>query len=424
MKTLTAAIQFGSSRICAAAMMMSEGDQYEVIAIESTTSAGCIRHGNVASIEDTAVRVKTLMQKLSNRIKTKGFRGLDAAYVGICGISMHAIKHEPSEVLVGTPEATAEILESLRQKSLDFQPSGFDILGMEANGFRIEGQQVIGEHQLIVADVNLKKRYEQVMKRAGVRVAGFIASPLSLSDLATAEEREQGCVIINIGSALTSVAVYKDDSLKLLTVLPLGGDAVTNDIASKGLRIDQAEMAKTNWSDASNPTTVENAGMAIAAGMEITQEELNNIVTCRYEELAANVLNQIKLSGAESLDGGCIVTGGASLHRGLTTLLQKRLNISPVATRGCSSISYGQSERKPYLAELMSMLQSCTEDCETKANSYQYEESQTKGPQVIIRKSAKPRTNAVRKDTHEGGKKTGFFQNFIGDLFSGLDDGQ
>lgn len=419
MKTLTAAIQFGSSRICAAAAMVNETGQYEVIAIESTTSSGCIRHGVVANIEDTAVRIKTLMQKLSNRVKTKGYRGLDTAYVGICGLSMHSVKHEPSEVLVGTPEATAEILESLRDQSLKFSTHGYDILGIEANGFRIEGQQVIGEHQVIIADSSLKKRYEQAMERAGVRVAGFIASPLRLSDLAKPEEREQGCIIINIGSALTTVSIYKDDCLHLLNVLPLGGDAVTNDIASTGMRIDEAEIAKINWSNVADQNTSDTNRMAMAAGSKITHAELNNIATCRYEEIAANILNQIKLSGVEPAPSIGILTGGASLQKGLTSLFMKRLNLQSIETRGCSSISYIQSERKPYLAELMTMLQSCVEDCEIKQHA-QREGNSIAGPQVIIRKSASA-SNSSQKEPKEIKKG---LRNFFGDLFAGLDDSQ
>lgn len=424
MKTLTAAIQFGSSRICAAAAMVNEMGQYEVIAIESTTSSGCIRHGGVASIDDTAARIKSLMQKLSNRVKTKGVRGLDAAYVGICGLSMHSVKHEPSEVLVGTPEATPEVLESLRDQSLQLSVPGADILGMEANGFRIEGQEVIGEHQVIVADSSLKQRYEQAMERAGVRVAGFIASPLRLADLATTEERQKGCVIVNLGSALTTIAVYKEDQLRHLTVLPLGGDCVTRDIASTGMRMDEAELAKTSWSDASCPTTSETGISTIPTGLKITTQELNKIVCCRYEEIAANILNQIKISGADNLTY-CILTGGASLQRGLTTLLSKRLNIASVSTRGCTSISYGQSERKPYLSELMTMLKSCTEDCEYKQRTiYQKDDSQPAGPQVIIRQPAAAQSTPQRKETKEPKITKSGFKSFIGDLFAGLDDSQ
>lgn len=424
MKTLTAAIQFGSSRICAAVATVNEVGQYEVIAIESTASAGCIRHGIVVNIEDTAARIKTLLQKLSNRVKAKGFRGLEAAYVGICGISMHAVKHEPSEVLVGTPEATAEILESLRDQSLKFTTLGYDILGIEANGFRIEGQQIIGEHQVIVADSNLKARYEQAMNRAGIRVAGFIASPLRLSDLAKAEEREQGCLIVNIGSALTSISVYKNDALRLMTVIPLGGDAVTNDIASTGMRLDEAELAKVNWSNVSEQNSNETGSMPMATGTQLTRIQLNNIAACRYEEIAANILNQLKLAGLESSISLCILTGGASLQKGLTGLFSKRLNIAKIETRGCSTISYIQSDHKPYLSELMTMLMSCAEDCETKQRTiYQQGPQQTAGPQVIIRKQAPARKPATPKTESKTEIKKGL-RNFFGDLFAGIDDGQ
>ncbi|MDO4497648.1 MAG: cell division FtsA domain-containing protein [Bacteroidales bacterium] len=424
MRTLTAAIQFGSSRICAAAAVVNELGRYEVVAIESTSSARCIRHGVVSNIDDTAVRIKTLMQKLSNRVRAKGYRGLEAAYVGICGLSMHSVLHEPSEVLVGTPSVTDEILESLRDQSLKFSSAGLDILGIEANGYRIEGQQVIGEHQVIVADSSLKSRYEQAMNRAGVRVAGFIASPLRLSDLARQEEREQGCVIVNIGSALTTVSIYKDDHLKRLVVIPLGGDAVTNDIASTGVRQDEAETAKITWSNVADQGGSESTRSVAVAGTQLSQAELNNIVTCRYEEIAANIVNQIKISGVDLSNGVCILTGGASTQKGLTNLFHNRLNVQSIETRGCNSIIFFQSDRKPYLSELMTMLQSCNEDCEMKQRTiYQREPDNVATPQVIIRKPATAR-QTVAPQEHKENKKGNRLKNFIGDLFSGLDDSQ
>ena len=121
MKTLIAAIQFGTSRICAAAAWIDKDGHYEVAAIESTSSAGCIHRGFVVNIDDAAVRIKSLMLKLSNRVKSQGYGGVDAAYVGICGMSMHSMEYEPS-VLVGEGSSiNGEICQQLQEMSLNLK---------------------------------------------------------------------------------------------------------------------------------------------------------------------------------------------------------------------------------------------------------------------------------------------------------------
>lgn len=423
MKTLTAAIQFGSSRICAAAAWRDELGHYEVAAIESVPTAGCISHGRVSNIEDTAVRIKSLMSKLSNRVRNNGGRELDSAYVGVCGMSMRSMKHQPSEVLTEGMEVTPEVLGRLHEQSLSMTINGYDILGLDANGHHMAGQEVVGDHQIIIAENRLKTGFTQAMKRAGVRIAGIISTPLQLSDLLTEEEKLQNNVIIDLGAQLTTVLVYKGNALAHLAVIPLGGDAVSTDIANAArIRIEDAENSKINFSDAS-VFSMDKDDQTSSYGLSITNQTFNNIVACRYEEIAANVLNQIHIAGfdAENMPNNCILTGGASMQKGLLSLFSQHLGISRISTRSCTSIHFGQSERKPHLASIMTMLHACTDSCEVKnqTNNEPMPTSQ-EGPQVIIRQTPPP--PAKKADSPQGGKRKNGFKNFLGDLFSGLDE--
>ena len=110
MKILTAAIQFGSSRICAAAAKINENGSYEVIAIESVATSGCLQYGCVTNIDETAQRIKSLMQKLSKRVMGNGFGALQSAYVGLCGISMHSMEYQPTVMLPEGQKVTDDIV--------------------------------------------------------------------------------------------------------------------------------------------------------------------------------------------------------------------------------------------------------------------------------------------------------------------------
>lgn len=402
-KTLTAAIQFGSSRICAVAAWIDKNGHYEVAAIESTQSTGCIHRGLVVNIAEAAGQIKSLMLKLSNRVKQQGFGGLDAAYVGICGMSMHSMEYHPSILVDEGSSINGEICQQLQDMSMNLKGLDYEIVGLHSNGELIVEQQAIGKHQLILADSKLKAGVLAAMERAHIKVMGVYATPLLVGDILTDDEKRAGCLLVDFGAQLTTVSIYRDCELKFLTVLPIGGDAVTQDIATNGMRFDEAEQMKTQWSDASRSTT-----QTLGETSLLTSKELNVIVASRFEEIVANIANQVEKAGYKGqLQGGCIITGGASCQKGITSLLSKKLGIGCINTRGCSNIKYGSSERKPNLTSLMSMLMYCNQSCESEA------------PVVVVQE---PTVSPKKSPIVEAKKQKSGLGGFFSDLFSGMDE--
>ena len=420
MRKLTAAIQFGSSRIFAAAAWVDGDGQHEVAAIESVQTAGCIRHGCVVSVDDTAARIKSLMQKLSNRVKTEQVNNLNAAYVGLCGMSMRSMEYQPSTLLGEGGVPNAEVIRHLSDKSLKLNIAGYDILGLHSNGESIDGQNITGHHQLIIAEHRLKQGISAAMERANIRVVGWMATPLVEADILTPEEKEKGVMLVDLGYQVTSMSIWKDKQLKHLIVIPLGCNAVTLDIATKGLRLEETEELKTIWSDASRPND-DNPQAMPEIHTAIPLKELNLIVASRYEEILANIAVQIEQSGYKGqLEAGCVLTGGGSVQKGLTTLFSKRLEVNRINTRSCNALRYSSSERKPYLTSLMTMLRLCEVSCEETIapavrNTPTVVTSNTPAPQH------KPEPEAP-KTVQPSNKKHTAFRNFIGDLFSGLNE--
>ena len=428
MKTLTAAIQFGSSHICASAAWIDANGQREVVGIESSNTNGCIHHGCVVNIEDTAVIIKSLFKKLSNRARTD----INAAYCGVCAISMHSQEFRPSMLVGDATTVSPEVEEQLKQMSLEVAIPHHDILGLFDNGYTINEQMAIGNHQLIVAESRLKQGICAAMERAQIRVAGILTSPLMLADILTDEEKQQGCLLLDMGAQLTTLAIFSNGKLATLKVIPFGGNSVTNDIASNNLRLEEAEMLKTSWSDASRPKN--NGKEAQTQIPSMSQIELNIIVSSRLEELAANIERQIVKAGFKGkLAGGCVLTGGASLQRGLTTLLNRRLEISKISTRSCNTIRFSMSERKPNYAALMAMLGHCTEACAATpapaAPAPVAEKSTSAASPAPSQNQAADIAQGNRNQTSVrdtsgndiGDKVRKGFGSFIGDLFSGMD---
>jgi len=437
-RTLTCAIQIGTSRICAAAAWRDQIGNYEIAAIETEQSAGCVRRGCIVDVDAAAAHIKSLIMKLSNRVKSYECRGIEAAYVGISGISMHSKLHHPSVQLEDGAIVNNDIISSLRLQSLHMQMPGLDILGLEPMGYTLDdvdclnpsgrtGSQLTAHQQIIIGQQRIRNGVKMAMEKAGIRLIGLISTPLSTAQILTADEKQRGCVLIDLGHSLTTVSVYADGVLQYLSTIPLGSNAVTNDISSAGLSWDDAEKAKINWSNVSG----ENSTEFEDSSMPIKQNDLNLICTCRYEEIAANIANQIKLSECKDrIAAGCVITGGASLQRGLIPLLNERLGIQRISVRSYSKISYGQSEKRPQLAALTTMLSFCNVDCETRpvaSKPVSAEKEVQKPVEVItpVKPVEKPIQPEVKNPTpqntptNNGGSK---LSRFLKDLVSGFDE--
>jgi len=336
MSILTCAIQFGTSRIMAiAAKKDLLTGALSDIQVESEPSQGCIAHGCVVNVEQTAMHVRSIIQKLGNRTLSS----IGSAYVLVGGISLHSLLQQPT---VKIPD--------------------HDVIGHD--------QLDSNRYQLILAQSRLVQGIQAAMARANVHILGTMAQPLATARILTAEERQKGCLLVDMGAATTTVAIYREGHLQHLAVIPLGGACVTSDIASAGCTPEEAERIKVDWSDVSKPVTpAQNASQTEAPifgdnVLPIPQDKLNHIALCRYEEIAANILHQCELSGLQGqLECGCIVTGGAAQQHGLTSLLSRRLSIARIEVRAYKEPTMRGSERRTHLSSLLGMLQFCTESC-------------------------------------------------------------
>ena len=467
MSILTCVLHPGTGHIRAAAAWRDELGHCQVVAVERIEAGGCVRHGCIASPAGAANRIKQLMQKLHNRLYSAAQAEaspelrqvlqrakFDRVYVGLGGMSMRSMLHEPSMQLPEGTTVTGEVQERLREESLRMSLCGYDVLDAVPAGYSLDGVPtpnpagrtatvLTAHHRVIVAEERLRRGMTEAVTMAGFKVAGYIVEPLALSDILTSDERQRGCALLNIGAGTTTLAVYTGGHLRHLAVIPLGGDSVTQDIMTKGSDSYYAELMKTQWGNASGEADASAAqdSPALSTMRRIPLGELNSVMTCRYEEILANVTHQLELIGCEPhrLPGGCFLTGGGAQQKGLPTLVSRRVGFTYVATRCFAAFSYDESEHKPYYAGLFAMLAHATDDCRQvearpqpvvpaptpAAAGAQTAAAPAAGAEpdtlVLVAPSA-PDPQEVRLQRRPS-KRRRHIGNFLGDLFSSQNDG-
>ena len=84
----------------------------------------------------------------------------------------------------------------------------------------------------------------KTVQRAGLEVHALVFNGLASAEaVLLPAEKELGVVLVDIGAGTTELAIYEQKNLWYASVLPVGGDHITNDLAV-GLRTPIAAAEK------------------------------------------------------------------------------------------------------------------------------------------------------------------------------------
>jgi cell division protein FtsA len=142
---------------------------------------------------------------------------------------------------------------------------------------------------------------------------------------------ELGVGLIDIGAGTTEVAIFERGSLWYTSIIPIGGDNFTNDIAV-GLRtpIPEAERIKKKFGCVASPLMDEQETIEVPAvgkgkkARVLSRQLLADIIQPRAEEIFRLVDGDIKRMGYEkSLNSGIVLTGGTALLEGLEEVAEE-----------------------------------------------------------------------------------------------------
>ena len=346
----TVAIELGSSRIAGIAGRKAPDGSLEVLAYASQDAAPFVHKGVVYNIEKAAQALNHIISQLEEQLHSS----IAKAYVGIGGRSLRTAANTVAHTLQEKGIITAKLVDALCDENrgtpiadmdvLDVAPQEYKIDNMlQADPVGVTGQHITAQYLNIVARSSLKKNIELSFGQAHMPIADFIVAPTALAQVVLGEnDRRAGCALVDFGAGTTTVQVYKNNILRYLSVLPLGGNNITRDIASLQMEDSEAELLKLKHGDAffEEPSETMGADAAAASlctladGRGVDVSELNRLVAARAEEIMANVWNQLQLSGYETkLFKGVVFTGGGSALPHLEELFHKQAGASKVKVR-------------------------------------------------------------------------------------------
>lgn len=330
-------IDIGTTKIACIVGRKTENGKIEILGMGKSQSVGVTR-GVVTNIEKTVQSIRAAVEEA----EAKSGIEINVVNVGIAGQHIKSLQHrgmitrsnsdteisqqdidvliEDMYKLVMMPGE--EIIHVLPQEYIIDRQSGIkDPIGMA-------GVQLEANFHIITGQIAAAKNIYKCVAKAGLEVAELILEPLaSASAVLSAEEKEAGVVLVDIGGGTTDVAIFHDGIIRHTAVIPFGGNVITEDI-KEGCTImhRQAELMKTKFGTAFPHGSQENEIVCIPGlrgrdPKEISIKNLSSIINARITEMIEHVYYEIKNSGYEKkLIGGIVITGGGSQLKHITQL--------------------------------------------------------------------------------------------------------
>jgi cell division protein FtsA len=339
-------LDIGTTKIGCIIAELDSDRNVKIVGVGTSRSEG-LRRGVVVNLEKTvlsigrAIEEAELMAGVEVRNVYAGIAGDHIRSInshGVIAVSRGGVEITRADIgrVIDAAKAVAipmdrEILHILPQEfTVDDQKGIKDPTGMA--GVRME----VDVH-IVTGAVSSAQNLVKAIQQAGYQVRDLVLEPLASSyGVLTEDERELGVALVDIGGGTTDIALFHEGSIRHTSVIGLGGNSVTNDIAI-GLRTParDAERIKERYGAAISSMVdpeeeIVVPHMAGQGERRVSRELLASIIQPRMEEILALAKADIKKAGwTDKIPAGFVLTGGASALPG-TAELGERILSAPV----------------------------------------------------------------------------------------------
>jgi cell division protein FtsA len=326
-------LDIGTTKICCVAGEILPSGAVNIVGLGESRSRG-LRKGVVVNLDATVEAIKDalgkaeLMAGVSVECATVGIAGghirsfNSRGVVAVSGRD-HAVSRDDLDRVLSAAQAVSipadrEILHVLPQEFvLDDQGGITEPKGMI--GSRLEANV-----HIVTAATTAVQNLVTCANRAGIEVRDTVIEQLAVSEsVLSADERDLGVALIDIGGGTTDLAIFEKGSIWHTAVLPVGGDHFTNDLAI-GLRTPtpDAERLKKQYGCALVSMIADGDGIEVPSvgGRKprlLSREVMAEILQPRATEIFTLIHEEVVRAGFDrGLNAGVVLTGGGSLLPG------------------------------------------------------------------------------------------------------------
>ena len=333
-KDLVVGLDIGTAKVMVVvAEVMADGD-LRVAGLGVASSHG-LKRGVVVNIDATVQSIQQALKEAEMMAACK----IERVYTGITGSHIRG-QNSTGMVIVRDKEVTpidvARVVETAKainiptdQKLLLVEPQEFVIDGHEVKEpIGMSGGRLEVRVHIVTGAQSAAENIVKCVRRCGLEVDQLVLNPsASAAAVLSADEKDLGVAVVDIGAGTTDVQIYTDGSVRHTAVIPIAGDLITSDIAM-ALRTPtkDAEEIKVEYGVAKQLLAdpgeqVEVPGLGDRVPRMLSRQALAGVIEPRVEEIYSLVHQVIRDSGYEELlSSGIVITGGTAVMPGMVEL--------------------------------------------------------------------------------------------------------
>ena len=338
------AIDVGSTNVVIAVGSVEDDGRVEIRSIVSEPIEG-INAGHVENAETAGRAIKAAKERIESELSisiTEAYAGLAGDFIRCVPVIDHVYVQD--ELRNGSNQITQRDLDDLdrRMRSVKLPDDREEIITMEPLRYTIDEKEVevpvgayghvlAATYNFVLCDRSMRDRLRQCLQRQGISVKEFVPNALaSYLSVATTEDVEEGCVVIDLGGGVTDVTVMMGGKVRYMASIPVGTDAINGDIRAYGIPANYIESLKRQYGSAMQELATDDKIVFQSARRgttkSILRRNLASIIEARMSEIAEWVRREIKNAGCgKDFQPVVLLTGGGAEMQHIEELFAREM---------------------------------------------------------------------------------------------------
>jgi len=353
-------LDIGTTKVCA--VVGEVGDDGITILGVGTVPCRGLRKGIVSNIDWTVRSIKEAIESAQTMAGVE----IRTVYAGVAGSHIRSQASDGVAAIAGGEVTRADVervLEGARAIPVDADRQILHVLPREyvvdaQDGIRdpigMSGVRLGTKVNLVTAATTCVQNVVRCAERCGLTVADVVLEAYASAEAVLSDdEKEIGAAVIDIGGGTTDILLYIDGGIAHTSVIPVGGNNITSDIAA-GLRTPMAEADRLKrlfgcalGRIVGDDEEIEVPGVGGHPPRRAPRRVLSDIIEPRAEEIFAVIRKRIEDTGLlEQLSAGVVLTGGAVLLEGMSDFAEEILGMPvrvgyPTGVKGITQLVHG-----------------------------------------------------------------------------------
>ena len=357
------AIDIGTTKVCTIVTRQRADHRTELAGIGIVPCNGMSK----GAVQDSSTVTEAVRKSVAIASEKAGVE-IRSAYVGLTGNHVESknrwanvprdggMRAVTDEDINAAQRAAGQIELGTDRKLLHVIPRSYALDGLHGvrNPIGMHTGELHVESHIITGAVGMITDLHNAVSDAGIRVSAMVVQHLASADaVLTADERDFGAVLVDVGGGTSDIAVYNDGAVVHTAVLPVGGYQFSNDLSiAFGIDFSDAEKLKLEHGTAApelaglkDEVNIQPTSMAYP--IAVTKREIGQVLKERAAELFRMI--DLKIDVPHLLDvplDRIVFTGGGAKLEGFLNIAKyvMQKNVRLATPRGLDGMPEGTND--------------------------------------------------------------------------------